>query len=71
MGEYTIENMELKLSVGGPCIYGRGVFPDGKETGRIQWTSQTKDELKAECLASMKSGRDDVRSFVDSVVGRR
>lgn len=61
--------MKIKTTFGGPCIYKQGIFPDGTKTGRIQDTGQTIEELKKELLDSVKNGRDDVRSFVDSIVG--
>lgn len=59
--------VEIKTSVGGPCIYKRGVLEDGTETGRIQFTGQSEAELKQELLDSIKTGRDDVRSFIAGI----
>ena len=61
--------MKILTSFGGPCVYKQGVLPDGTETGRIQFTGQDRNRLKAELLESVKTGRDDVSSFVDRVLG--
>lgn len=61
--------MEIKTTFGGPCIYKRGILPDGTETGRIQYTGQSDEQLKKELLETLKTGRDDVRSFVNRVIG--
>lgn len=60
--------MEIITTVGGPCIYKQGVLPDGRTTGRIQDTGQSKEQLEKELLESLESGRDDVRRFVDSIL---
>ena len=61
---------DIKTTFGGPCIYRQGVLEDGRLTGKIQDIGQSKEDLEKELLDSMKSGRDDVRSFVDGIVGR-
>lgn len=61
--------IEIKTSFGGPCIYRQGVLEDGTLTGKIQDVGQSKEEMNRELLGSVKTGRDDVRSFVDSVMG--
>ncbi|MDD5292560.1 MAG: hypothetical protein PHY46_05225 [Candidatus Omnitrophica bacterium] len=43
---------------------------NGDKTGKIQNIGQSKEELEKELLDSVTSGRDDLRTFVDSVVGR-
>lgn len=62
--------MEIRTTFGGPCIYKQGFFPDGKKTGHIQDIGQSKEQLEKELLDSMKTGRDDVSSFVDTICGR-
>ena len=61
--------MEILTTFGGPCIYKTGVLPDGTRTGRIQYTGQSPEQLEAELLESVKTGRDDVKSFVDGIAG--
>jgi len=60
--------MEIKTTFGGPCIYKQGILPDGTKTGRIQYIGQPRDKLERELLDTLKTGRDDVKSFVDSVL---
>ena len=62
-------NMEIKTTFGGPCIYKQGILPDGTKTGRIQFVGQNQEQLKKELLDTVKTGRDDVTSFVDGIVG--
>ena len=61
---------EIKTSFGGSCVYRQGVLEDGSLTGKIQDIGQSEKELEKELLDSVKSGRDDVKSFVDSICGR-
>ena len=61
--------MKILTTFGGPCVYKQGVLPDGTKTGRIQFTGQDMDRLEVELLESVKTGRDDVASFVDMVLG--
>jgi hypothetical protein len=56
--------MEIKTSFGGPCIYKQGILPDGTKTGKIQDIGQSREQLEQELLDSIKTGRDDVESFV-------
>ncbi len=63
-----VKIVEIKSSVGGPCMYRQGVLEDGTLTGHIQFTGQTKEKLEQELLASVETGRDDVKSFVDSIL---
>ena len=58
---------EIVNSVGGPCMYRRAIFEDGTESGRIQYVGQSKEQLEKELRDSVKSGRDDVRSFVAGI----
>lgn len=58
---------EIVTSVGGPCIYKRAIFEDGTQSGRIQFTGQSKKELERELVKSVASGRDDVRSFLAGI----
>jgi len=60
--------MEIITTFGGPCIYKQGILPDGTRTGKIQDIGQSKEQLEKELLNSVKSGRDDVRSFVDMIM---
>ena len=62
--------MEIKTTFGGPCIYKQGILPDGTKTGKIQDIGQTKEQLEAELLDSIKSGRDDVESFINRVLAK-
>ena len=62
--------MEIITTWGGPCIYRQGILPDGRRTGKIQDIGQSKEEMEKELLESLETGRDDVRSFVDSIMGR-
>lgn len=62
---------EIKTTFGGPCIYRQGILEDGTLTGKIQDIGQSKKLLEKQILDSVKTGRDDVRSFVDCIVGRR
>lgn len=70
MSKYNPDDMKIEHSIGGPCIYRQGVFPDGTRTGRIQWTGQTPEQMKAELMASLQTGRDDVTAFVASIPSR-
>lgn len=63
--------VEIKTTVGGPCVYKQGVLEDGTFTGKIQDIGQSASEMEQELLESVKSGRDDVRSFVDGIVRGR
>lgn len=63
-----IKDMEIITTFGGPCVYKRGILPDGRETGRIQDVGQNDEQLYSELVDSLKTGRDDVRSFVDSII---
>ena len=63
--------MKIVTSFGGPCIYRRGIMPDGTRTGRIQDIGQGKEKIKAELLETLKTGRDDVSSFVDGILGKQ
>lgn len=67
--EATIK--EIKTTFGGPCIYKQAILSDDTMTGRIQDIGQGQEKLEQELLDSVKSGRDDVKSFVDGIVGRR
>ena len=58
---------EIITSVGGPCIYKRAIFEDGSESGRIQFVGQSKKQLERELIDSVKTGRDDVRSFIAGI----
>jgi len=58
---------EIKTTFGGPCVYRQGVLEDGSFTGRIQDIGQSKEELEKELLDSVKSNRDDVKSFVSRI----
>ena len=60
--------VEIKTTFGGSCIYKQGVLANGTKTGKIQYTGQSKENLNHELLESVKTGRDDVRSFVDSIM---
>ena len=64
----TTKSMKILTTFVGPCIYKRGVLEDGTTTGRVQYTGQKDEELQAELLATLESGRDDVQSFVDGVL---
>ncbi len=59
--------MEIKVTFGGPCVYAQGILPDGTKTGKIQKIGQSKEKLEQELLDSIKSGRDDVKSFCDRI----
>lgn len=61
--------MEIKTTFGGPCIYKQGILPDGTKTGKIQYIGQTPEKLDTELLDSIKSGRNDVRSFIKKIIG--
>ena len=61
---------EIKTTFGGPCIYRQGVLEDGRLTGKIQDIGQSKEELNAELLRSVATGRDDVESFVSTLLKR-
>jgi len=63
------QKMEIKTTFGGPCIYKQGILSDGTKTGKIEDVGQTKEQLEAELLASIKTGRDGVASFINRVVG--
>lgn len=58
---------EIKTTFGGPCIYKRAIFEDGSESGRVQYIGQTDEQLQQELVDSVKSGRDDVRSFIAGI----
>lgn len=66
-----IKDMEVAVSFGGPCIYRRGKLPDGRVTGRIQDIGQSDEELYKELMETLETGRDDVSSFVSSIIGRQ
>jgi len=59
--------MEIKTTFGGPCIYKQGFLPDWRKTGKVQDIGQGEAKIKAELLESLKTGRDDVKSFIDRV----
>lgn len=59
--------MKIITSFGGPCIYKRGILEDGTQTGRIQDVGQSRKELEAELLNTIKTGRDDVSAFCDRI----
>lgn len=59
--------MKIITTVGGPYIYKRGVLEDGTMTGRVRYTGQKEKELEAELLETVKTGRDDVESFLNSL----
>ena len=59
--------MKIITTVGGPCIYKRGILEDGTETGIIQFVGQSDEELEKELLDSIKSGRDDVKTFISRI----
>jgi len=61
--------MSIKTTFGGPCVYKQGFFQDGSKTGKVQDIGQSREELEKELLESIKTGRDDVKSFVDRVYG--
>lgn len=62
-----IKDMEIIITFGGPCIYKRGVLPNGDTTGRIQDVGQTDDELYEELSQSIVNKRDDVESFISRI----
>ena len=61
--------MKIITTCGGPCIYKQGVLSDGTKTGKIQDVGHSKEQLEDELLESIKTGRDDVGSFINRVVG--
>lgn len=65
-----MELKEIKTTFGGPCIYRQGVLEDGTLTGKIRDIGQSDEEMERELLESVKTGRDDVRYFVDGIVGQ-
>ena len=65
-----IEEMEIKTSFGGPCVYVQGIFPDGTKTGLIQNIGQPKAELKKELFNSLQTDRDDCKTFIDSILAK-
>lgn len=61
---------EIITSFGGPCVYKRAIFEDGRSSGKIRDIGQSKEEMEREFIESLESGRDDVKSFVDMIVGK-
>ena len=61
------KNMKIKTRIGGPCIYKYGEFDDGTETGCVEYIGQSNKEMERELFDTLKTGRDDVRSFVNRV----
>lgn len=61
--------MEIITTFGGPCIYKRGILPDGTKTGLIQDVGQPREQLESELLDSIKTGRDDAAAFVNRILG--
>lgn len=62
--------LKIETSFGGPCVYKRAVFEDGRRSGRIQDVGQDVKELERQMIESINNGRDDVSSFCDRIVGR-
>jgi hypothetical protein len=58
---------EIKTTFGGPCIYKRAIFEDVSESGRIQDIGQSQKQLERELIESVKTGRDDVMSFIAGI----
>lgn len=63
--------MQIMTSYGGFCIYKRGILPDGTQTGRVQYLGQPVEQLKSELMETIKTGRDDVKSFVNTLTNNR
>jgi len=63
------EIVEIKTSFGGPCVYKRAVFSDGRTSGPIQATGQSQEKLEQELTEALETGRDDVGAFINRVCG--
>lgn len=60
--------VKIVTTFGGPCIYKQAIFSDGSRSGRIQDIGQSDEQLIQELIDSKSTGRDDVKTFVASVV---
>lgn len=61
---------EIKTTFGGPCIYKQAVFEDGTLSGKIQDIRQSCKQLEKELRNSIKSSRDDLKTFIDGICSK-